>query len=298
MFIPHSTAVHYAFLDYRITKNKVEIIYSVSSGEEMLDQVFSSDKRFLEINPNGLEWISIVKTKYMRGILGCNATNLNACFNCTEYPHRCGKALLYLRIFPHRKKRWALKVGVSADYLRPLAQSSPFAVIASNLPRRDALYIEKNLSTLFKDIVQNPSGRVLWPEIIHRGLWNGMEEAGILLEKLPIVYDVVKRKDKNIYSKLQDPLLFLPTRHFSTNLPTWIEKLPLVELKRKLSREPISVSGEVVANRGGLLVVEYGDNFWVFSPNERRIYYVNKIVGAKEIRENHMIVRKMILKEL
>jgi len=182
--------------------------------------------------------------------------------------------------------------------LRPLAQASPFALIALNIPRRTALFIETKLSEFFKKrIVRNPSGRLLWPEIITRNLWDGTEEARVLIDELCFLYEKIRTKASDIYKELCNPLIFLPTKHFATDLPSWIEKLPILEIKKMISRDPFAVSGEVVANRGALLVLEHGDNFWIFEPNERRVYLINRFVGDSNLRESHMVIRKLLLKK-
>lgn len=253
-------------------------------------------------NPNNVEWIYVLKTPFMFSSNGCGATSFRECEKCVIRNEHdvdiCGSAIVYLRVFPHKGEEFWLKIGVGADLLRPISQSSPFAIIARGVSRRDALLIESKLAKLFKKVVRNPCGRLLWSEIIKKGLWNGKEEAGFLLEALPHIYDSVERKLPEIYKKLINPLIFLPTKYFATQLPSWIERLPIRDIKKYVSREPNAVYGEVVANRGCLLVIEHGEGFWIFEPNERRIYAVEKIVGLSDILlNNHFVQRRLRLKE-
>ncbi|MHA1615807.1 MAG: hypothetical protein ACTSX9_00610 [Candidatus Njordarchaeales archaeon] len=252
--------------------------------------------------PNYLEWIHIVKTPFINPAGGCGATSYNKCKRCPlgsqEDLTVCGRALVYLRPFPHKRGKFLIKVGVGADLLRPSSQSSPFAIISTDITRRKALFLEESLSNIFNFVVRNPRGRLLWSDIIARGLWNGFEEASYLLEILPQMYDKVRNNYPAIYALLTDPVIFMPTKHFSSPLPTWIEKLPIRDIRKYVIREPNAIYGEVVANRGGLLVIEHEDGFWIFEPNERRIYALEKIVGLQgESTISHFVKRKMILKE-
>ena len=287
------------FLNFRQKNTCIEMLYelvnySISAKEKIAILFESNFHPIAHYNPNFLQWIIISHTRKIIPSNTCGATTFKQCIMCDLYPYYCGNAIVYLRVFPHRKKEWALKIGISKNLIRPLAQSSPFAIIATNINRRLALYIEYHLSSLLKSIVRNPSGRLLWADIIARSLWDGKEEATKLLEMLPDVYNKIKR-DKT-YEYIINPLLFIPTKRFATELPSWIEKLPIREIRKHLTRNPSYVKGEVVANRGALLLLEYEDGFWIFEPNESRIYLVHKLVGEPNLEDNHFVLRRMILK--
>ena len=88
-----------------------------------------------------ITWIAALQTKIKRFLGACSAVSIKQCEKCPNFPIACGFAFVYLRVFPHRKLEWALKVGISSSVLRPLAQSAPFAIITDNINRRDSTLV-------------------------------------------------------------------------------------------------------------------------------------------------------------
>ena len=247
-------------------------------------------------DPSLINWIDIVRSKHMLPTveLSCPATTYKSCMKCNLYPYGCGKAFVYLRTFIHSKHGIAFKVGVSNSLLRPLSQASPFAILTDFIYRRDALLVEAELAKAFKRVYMSPVGRKVWADVISQGYWNPNKESTALIEFLPRMYEELKLKSYGVYERLTNPILYIPTKHFATELPSWIELLPIKELRRVFEKEPLGVKGEVVSNRGPLLLLEYGDSFWVFQPSERRLYLLNKIDGFKCETKPHL--KKVILK--
>lgn len=247
-------------------------------------------------DPSLTSWIDITRSKHTlpTGELSCPATTYKSCIKCNLYPHGCGKAFVYLRTFIHSKHGIAFKVGVSNSLLRPLSQASPFAILTDFIYRKEALLIEAELAKTHRRIYMSPIGRKVWADVISQGYWNTDAESAELIEFLPRVYEELKFKNIRIYEELVNPILYIPTKHFTTELPSWIELLPIKELRRIFEREPLEVKGEVVSNRGPLLLLEYGDSFWIFQPNEKRLYLLNKIDSFECGIKPHL--KKLILR--
>ena len=277
----------YLIPTYEVVKGNIRYLFGVflAKREDLMAGVVNTN--FIEVyEPNNIEWISLTKTPFFafKGE-SCGATSYNECTNCDLYPDSCGKALVYLRAFPHSKRKWVLKIGVGSNLLRPISQSSPFAIIAKDLLRREALYLEKILAEKFKEIVRNPSGRISWDKVIAKNLWDGKKEFQILREFTRKIYDTVPSEIKGL---LIEPKLYAPTSEFSSKLPSWVEKRTVTELKRKIKREPTVISGEIIAHRGFVLVIGHDADFWIIELNTPRIFFVNKFTGVRGAFNLHL----------
>jgi len=238
---------------------------------------------FKDVDIPTINWIGLYRLNKFQSTDFCSATSWKNCLNCNLYPEFCGTALLYLRTVVSSKGIIKFKIGVSYDIARPLAQSSPFAIIAKDIPRKMALNFEKKLSQISKLIVQNPRGRMLWADVIKYGLWDGELESERLLEFLDTFYHKVERYSPEIYERLIDPIVYVAGPNFYTDLPPWINKLNMFEIRKILKRDPRSIFGEIVSNRGAILVVESEDNAYFFELKERMFYLISKISGETNL---------------
>ncbi|MGQ4891191.1 MAG: hypothetical protein ACP6IP_01765 [Candidatus Njordarchaeia archaeon] len=218
----------------------------------------------------------------------CGATSWKACKECNLYPDYCGLAIVYIRPVVYRTEIIKFKVGISNDLIRPLSQSAPFAIISYNIIRRDALALERDLSSAFRNIVQNPRGRTVWMDVIESGYWDGLKEYHALMDFLEEMYKRIRRKRISLFRLIKNPILYKPGRKFATKLPKWIKLMDELDIRKTIKRNPAFIVGDVVANRVTLTVLELNGTVLFFEPKEKMIYKVNNIEGEKGFSEMYV----------
>ena len=270
----------YGYLSYVEKNNKISINW------EIKDDASNIVARFPISN---LSRISIARKNIFRDKnLYCSATSWKKCEDCGLYPDFCGKAIVYIRTIVYKGGLIKFKVGTSNNLIRPLTQSAPFAVVSRDLLRRDALMLEKKLSSMFKKLVQNPRGRTLWMNVIEGGYWDGSKEYRVLVSFLEEFYRKIDKTDKFLSDKIADPVIYKPGKNFASKLPKWVKLMDEFDVRKMFKKDPVLVTGDIIANRATLMVLEINGNVLFFEPKEKMVYKINNIEGQRGFAEMYI----------